>query len=77
MTKEIRVFTSPSCPYCEMAKNFLSEKGLPYEEVDVRSDLETRDEMIKISGQMGVPVIIVGKKVVVGFDRLRLEKLFN
>jgi len=77
MTKEIRVFTAPSCPYCEMAKNFLSEKGLPYKEVNVRSDLETRDEMIKISGQMGVPVIIVGKKVVVGFDRLRLEKLFN
>ena len=73
---EIRVFTAPSCPYCEMAKNFLSEKGLPFKEVDVRSDLQTRQEMIELSGQMGVPVIAVGKKVVVGFDRYRLEKIF-
>lgn len=55
-----------------MAKDFLKEQGIEYTEFDVAHDLERRQEMIQKSGQMGVPVIIVGEEVIVGFDKGRL-----
>lgn len=75
--KKVTVYSTPTCPYCKMAKNFLDEKGVKYESVDVATDHKGADEMIKKSGQMGVPVIVVGgegekEEVVVGFDQAKL-----
>lgn len=73
----VKVFSTPTCPYCKMAKDYLTEKGVTFEEVDVSADAAGRDEMIKKSGQMGVPVIMVDNEVIIGFDKERLEGLLK
>lgn len=66
--KKITIYSTPSCHYCNLAKDYFQEKGLSYTCFDVKNDTEKRKEMIEISGQMGVPVIKVGKKVLTGFS---------
>ena len=72
---KVRVYSTPTCPYCRMAKAFLKERNIDYVDIDVSSDRAGRDEMIKKSGQMGVPVIDIDSKIVVGFDRDRIQRL--
>ena len=74
---EVKVFSTPTCPYCKIAKSYLDEKGMKYENIDVGRDAAGRDEMIKKSGQMGVPVILVDGDLVIGFDKERLEGLLR
>jgi len=69
MSKKIEIYSTPTCTYCAMAKEFFKAHNLPYEEHDVAADLERRKEMIEKSGQMGVPVIIIDGKMTVGFDK--------
>ena len=71
----IKIYATPTCPYCHQAKDFFKEKNIPFEEVDVSADHKSAEEMVKISGQMGVPVIVVDKEVIIGFDRDRLASL--
>jgi len=74
MSKEVKVYFSPTCPHCQMAKDFLSQRGIPFKAVDVTSDKAALEEMRKISGgALRVPVISVCNEVMVGFDRNRLE----
>lgn len=72
MDKKVTIYSTPTCHFCEMTKNFLKEKGVAYTEFDVAHDLEKRQEMIQKSGQMGVPVIFVGEDMIIGFDEERL-----
>ena len=74
---EVKIFTTPTCGYCHQAKRFLSERGIRYAEYDVSRDRAAADEMVRLTGQMGVPVILVDGQVVVGFDRARLEHLLS
>ena len=76
MDTPIRIYSTPTCPFCQRAKLFLKERGVAFEEFDVASDRARAAEMMRISGQRGVPVIVVGSEVVVGFDQARLEALF-
>ena len=69
------VYTTPTCGYCHQVKAFLSQKGVKYTEHDVSVDKVAAEEMVRKTGQMGVPVITVDNQVVVGFDRARLEQL--
>lgn len=69
------VYTTPTCPHCHRVKEFLSQRGVKFTEHDVSADRAAADEMVRKSGQMGVPVITVDDKVVIGFDRARLEQL--
>ncbi len=71
MTKVI-IYSTSTCVYCKMAKAFFKEKGVEYEEKDVALDMKAREEMVHKSGQLGVPVIDIGGKIVVGFDRDRV-----
>ena len=73
---EVRVFTTQSCPYCVMAKEFLKKNNIKFKEIDV-SDEEGREEVIRLSGQRGVPVIDIGGKIVVGFDKPALRRLLK
>lgn len=73
----IAVYTTPTCPYCHHVKDFLDERGVKYTEYDVSVDKAAADEMVRKSGQMGVPVVIVGDQIIVGFDRARLEQLLT
>lgn len=72
MDKTVTIYSTPTCHFCQMTKDFLKEKGIAYTEHNVASDLEKRQEMIQKSGQMGVPVIFVGDEMIIGFDQERL-----
>lgn len=74
---EVTVYSTKNCPYCRMAKAFLDRAGVKYRSVDVGDDPKEAAEMIALSGQQGVPVITVGKEVIVGFDAQRLGKIFG
>ena len=64
----VTIYTTPTCPFCEQAKKFMRERGVSYTEHDVMEDLKKRDEMVELSGQMGVPVIVMGEQVLIGFN---------
>ena len=68
----IKVYSTPTCPYCIRAKNYLKEHNVPFENIDVASDENGLTEMIKISGQMGVPVILIDGEMIVGFDQTKI-----
>lgn len=67
------VYSTPTCPYCKMVKEYLDEKGVAYEDFDVSEDQERSQEMVKKSGQMGVPVIDIGGTVIIGFDKEKID----
>ncbi len=71
--KNVTIYSTPTCVYCNMAKNFFKANGVAYTEHNVATDLEKRREMIEKTGQMGVPVIDTGNEVVIGFDEERLR----
>lgn len=73
--KKVVIYSTPTCPYCKRAKEYLSRKGISYQEYNVAVDRDKAKEMIQKSGQMGVPVIIVDSEVVVGFNQVQLDKL--
>ena len=66
--KKVKIYSTPTCHYCIIAKDFFKEKGIKYEEFNVAVDLEKRQEMVDKSGQMGVPVIDIEGDIIVGFD---------
>jgi glutaredoxin-like YruB-family protein len=74
---EIKVYSTPTCPYCIRAKEYLSSKGVAYQAIDVSQDKAALEEMVKTTGQMGVPVIVVDSEVIVGFDKERLDSLLK
>lgn len=74
---QVIIYTTPSCVYCKMAKEFFKEHNVQYEEKNVVFDDKAREDMITKSGQMGVPVIEVEGTVVVGFGKERLSQLLG
>jgi glutaredoxin-like YruB-family protein len=73
----IKIYTTPTCPFCKAAKEFLKEKNISFEEIDVSSDSKALEEMKKKSGQMSVPIIDINGKIIVGFDKEKLEKIID
>lgn len=73
----VKVFSTAYCPHCLTLKEFLKERGVEFEDVDVSENKEALEEMIVKSGQMEVPVIEINGKIVVGFDRERILGLLN
>jgi len=69
MPKNVKVYSTPTCSWCIRLKKFLKENNIEFEDIDVGSDRERADEMVKISGQMGVPVLDIEGEIIVGFDR--------
>lgn len=74
---EVKVFSTPTCPWCHRAKEFLKKNSIKFRDINVAEDEEQANYMIEKSGQMGVPVIEVDGQIVVGFDEPRLRKLLN
>jgi len=70
----VKVYSTPTCPYCTMAKNFLRENGVKFTDIDVSVNKAAAAEMVKISGQMGVPVIDIDGKLIVGFNREAIKR---
>ncbi len=76
--KKVVIYSTPTCPYCKRAKDYLSRKGIPYTDINVAQDREKAKEMIQKSGQMGVPVIIIDdNEIIVGFNQALLDKLLS
>lgn len=74
---KIVVFSTPTCGWCSRAKSYLREKGFRFRDVDVSKDQNAASDMVKISGQMGVPVIVIDNKPVVGFDVGKINRLLG
>ncbi len=73
----IKVYSTPTCPYCVTLKEYLKEHDIEFEDIDVSLDQKLIDEMVKKSGQMGVPVIEADGQIIVGFDKDKIKKLLN
>ncbi|MDP3953709.1 MAG: glutaredoxin domain-containing protein [bacterium] len=74
---KVTIYTTPSCVYCKMTKAFFKENNVAYDEKDVAANVTAREEMISKSQQMGVPVIDVDGKIVIGFDKESLSELLH
>lgn len=75
--KEVTIYSTPTCHFCHAAKEFFKENNVAYTEHDVAGDQAKRQEMIEMTGQMGVPVIKIGDDIVVGFDEGKLKELLG
>jgi glutaredoxin-like YruB-family protein len=72
--KNVLVYSTPTCPWCIRLKQFLNEKNVSFESFDVSVDQARAEEMIRKSGQMGVPVVDIDGQIIVGFDKNRIEQ---
>jgi glutaredoxin 3 len=73
----VLVFTTPTCPWCERTKLYLRSRGVPYKEVDVARDPQAARDLVRRTGQTGVPVIEIDGRPIVGFDRPRIDRLLD
>ena len=77
MQKNVKVYSTPTCPYCLRAKQFLKDNNIEFQDYDVSTDDGKAQEMIDKSGQMGVPVIDIDGEIIVGFDKEAISKNLN
>lgn len=75
--KKIRIFSTPACPYCFTLKEYLKDRKIEFEDIDVSKDREKLEEMVKKSGQMGVPVVDIDGEIVIGFDKEKISSLLG
>lgn len=75
--KKVTIYTTPSCHYCNLAKQYFQDNEIEYTEYDVTTDMDRQREMIEKSGQMGVPVIMVDEELIVGFNQPKLAELLS
>jgi glutaredoxin-like YruB-family protein len=73
MAKQVKVYSTPTCPYCIRAKQFLKDSNVAFEDIDVGKDSRAAEEMVEKSGQMGVPVLEIDGEIIVGFDREKIK----
>lgn len=74
MAKIVKVYSTSTCPYCVRAKQFLKENNIPFEDIDVAINEAAAAEMVRASGQMGVPVLDIEGEIIVGFDKERIKQ---
>jgi len=77
MTQKILIYSTPTCPWCKKAKDFFTEKGIKFANIDVDADVKAAEEMVKKTGQMGVPVIDIDGEIIIGFDQEKIEKILG
>lgn len=70
----VTIYSTPTCPYCKQAKQFLNDNEVAFTDIDVSTDASKAQEMIEKSGQMGVPVLDIDGEIIVGFDRERIAQ---
>lgn len=74
---KITIYSTPTCPWCVLAKNYFKNKNVEFTDYNIGIDPLKAQEMIKISGQMGVPVITIDDEILVGFDQDKIENILN
>lgn len=75
--KQITIYSTPSCHFCHMAKEYLTSKSIPFTDINVAEDTQARQDMITMSGQMGVPVIKIENDIIVGFNKPVMNDLLG
>ncbi len=75
--KKVTIYSTPTCTYCNAAKEFFTANNVPFENIDVSTDVASRQTMVEKSGQMGVPVIFIDEDMVIGFDKPQLSQLLG
>jgi glutaredoxin-like YruB-family protein len=73
MDKQVKIYSTPTCPWCIRTKQFLKENNITFQDLDVSTNQTLADEMVKKSGQMGVPVLDIEGEIIVGFDKERIK----
>lgn len=73
----VTIYSTPVCHFCHAAKEFFTENNVAFTDNDVAGDAAKRQEMIDLTGQMGVPVIKIGNDIVIGFDEPKLRELLG
>ena len=73
----VKIYSTPTCVYCRTLKEYLKRNEIAFQEVDVSKDEKELQDMIKKSGQMGVPVVDIDGEVIVGFDKVKIDKLLK
>lgn len=73
----VKIYSAPNCPWCQLAKDFLTDHQISFEDIDVSQNEEALEEMIRQTNQMGVPVIMIDDQWVIGFDKNRLMELLK
>ncbi|KOF56314.1 MULTISPECIES: glutaredoxin domain-containing protein [Clostridium] len=74
----VKVYSTPTCPWCSKAKSYLKSKNIDFQDLNVQDDLKAREEMLNLSKQSGVPVINIDGNIIVGFDKPAIDNLlFN
>jgi len=74
MAKNVIVYSTPACPWCIRTKQFLKDNNIVFSDIDVSSDQQAADEMVKKTGQMGVPVLDIDGEIIVGFDKEKIKQ---
>lgn len=77
MDKKIKVYSTPTCPYCGVLKDFLTEKGVEFENVDLSQNEEAQKYIMEKTGKLAVPVTEIGDSFVIGFDKAKIIELLN
>lgn len=72
--KEVKVYSTPTCPYCTMVKKYLEDNSIHYQDINVAEDRAALDDIVNRSGQMGVPVIDIDGDLVIGFNQAQLKE---
>ncbi len=75
--KRVIVFSTPTCTYCHQTKRYLRERGVRFRDVDVSKDTDAARDLVRRSGQQGVPVLDIGGKIIVGFNRPEIDRLLE
>ena len=75
--KDVKIYSTPTCHFCHMAKDFFKENNVAFTDFDVSQDAAKREELIEKSGQMGVPVIFIGEDMVIGFNKPKIVELLG
>jgi glutaredoxin 3 len=73
MDKNVKIYTTPTCPWCIRTKQFLKDNNINFEDIDVSSNKQAAEEMIQKSGQMGVPVLDIDGQIIVGLDKEKIK----
>ncbi len=77
LQKRVTVYSTPTCTYCNQIKKYFDEKGVKYRDIDVSKDQKAAEQMVKRSGQQGVPQTDINGQIVIGFDRIKINKLLG
>jgi len=73
----VKIYSTPTCVYCKTLKEYLTSKGIEFQDIDVSKDEKELQKMIKDSGQMGVPVVDIDGEIITGFDKEKIDKILK